>query len=125
MRSLAQPGRSIKFPTYYLVGTIRGRDAYWHPAEGYAYEEIQERRLVAINKEDRSAIVWRDDDDFAALVRDVEASTGRLREAMDADLLAHVDAILEDHEYAAECERERQASVAEANAALVGATELR
>lgn len=116
-------GRSEKHKTYYRVGLLDGHDVYWHPQQGYAWESIQDRQLIEVGEDRLKEIAWRSDDCFAQIVYDVEESYGRLREAMDADLRAHVDAIMEDMDFAEEVGRERSGLVAAANASLDGTNE--
>jgi hypothetical protein len=116
-------GRSENHRCYYRVGLLDGNDVYWHPVTGYAWESIQDRQLIKVGDNQLREITWRSDDCFAQIVRDVEASYGRLREAMDANLRAHVDAIMEDMDFAEEAGRERNGPAATANASLVEAGE--
>jgi len=100
------------------VGTYNGYAAWWHPQFGYSYRS-HVGTCVCLSAKEARDILWREDDDFALMIRDVESSYGRLREAMDADLRAHVDAIMEDLCRAEECARERDGLVAAANPGLV------
>ena len=77
--------RSKKHPCWYRVGRWRGRDVYWHPAQGYAREE---HNSYLVELTDLSEVLWFDDeDDYAQILKAVEESQGRLREAMDEELL--------------------------------------
>jgi len=121
-------GRSLKHSTWYRIGTYQGQDAYWHPALGYAYEfdhGATSTQLVRLEQCELASIIWANDDCFATMLSDVEASHSRLREAMDADLRAHVDAIrsaqMSDEDFANHCAAERDAEVYVANLGLAHA----
>ena len=102
--------RSASYPTRYRVGSLDGRDVYWHPQFGYAIEDDQ--RLVGIN--DVSQVDWFDQaGDIGRIVCDLRDSNGKLAEAMVGSLYGHIlDAIedeAEDEAFADECEAEKRA----------------
>jgi hypothetical protein len=112
--SLAATGRSIKHPTYYLVGSIYGHEVYWHPALGYSFESRNPGHQLVALEADHVDLTWADDDALAPLLRDVQTSGGRLLDAMDARMRVYIDTLLEDLEFAGECEREKSALLVEA-----------
>lgn len=87
---LESQGRSLRYPTYYRVGRKGREDVYWHPVTKYAIER-DHNNLVEL-RDTAGVSFFPEMADLIAIWDAVEDSLGRLREAMDAELLHLVDA---------------------------------
>ena len=105
--------RSQRYQTHYKVGTKNGKDVYWHPSEDYSAEE-DHSYLVGLSSLDGVVI-----DPEGKIRLDIEASYGKLREAMTSELRAAFDD-LEDKLLADYCKKEKDRLVECSNPSLVG-----
>lgn len=67
-QSIAHVGRSSKYPTHYLVGSLNGCDVYWHPQLEFAIE--RNNHLVELTT--LSGITWFKGTVYARIVRDMD-----------------------------------------------------
>ena len=80
--------RSDRYSTQYRVGSLNGRDLYWHPQEGYA---VEKDRGALVDVRDLSDALWFDrEEDLLKVLKDIGASNGKLLEAMGRDMFNRI-----------------------------------
>ncbi|MFA5054012.1 MAG: hypothetical protein WC565_08125 [Parcubacteria group bacterium] len=85
-----KPGRSSAYPTHFRVGRKGTNRVFWHPVTKYA-EDVPGTGLRPL-ADLEGVLLFQDGADLIAMHHAVEASCGRLREAMDRELRGIVDA---------------------------------
>ena len=80
--------RSERYETHYRVGSLNGRDLYWHPQEGYA---VEKDRGTLVDVRDLSDAMWFDrEEDLRKALKDIGTSNGELLVAMGRALFTRV-----------------------------------
>ena len=103
--------RSQRYRTHYKIGTKNDQDVYWHPSEGYA---IEHDHSYLIKLDGLNGVTL---DSRGKIREHIEASYGRLREAMSAELRDGFDA-LEDELWSESFDREEDRLIEWANPSL-------